>query len=148
MKIRAPFWILTFALVGAVVLSACGGSSGTGTTPGGASLNVTTLDTFKFEPAELKASAGAATQVVVKNGGAIQHNWVLVKPADVDTVDQAAIAKTGDATGIPGVLAGGALIAPGGTETLSVNVPAGTYTYLCTFPGHLAAGMKGTFTVQ
>ena len=26
--------------------------------------------------------------------------------------------------------------------------PAGTYTFLCTFPGHFVAGMKGTLTVK
>ena len=41
------------------------------------------------------------------------------------------------------------LIAPGKSATLRVNFPvAGKYPYLCTVPGHAAAGMKGTFTVK
>jgi uncharacterized cupredoxin-like copper-binding protein len=106
------------------------------------------LDTLKFDPATLSAKAGAATTVNVKNTGAQQHNWVLVKPEDADRVDQEAAAKGGDASGITGVLAGGKLVAGGASEAVSVNVPAGSYTYLCTVPGHYQAGMKGTLTAQ
>ena len=36
----------------------------------------------------------------------------------------------------------------GDTVELTVNLPAGTYTYYCTIPGHRAAGMVGTLTVE
>jgi uncharacterized cupredoxin-like copper-binding protein len=36
----------------------------------------------------------------------------------------------------------------GGTKVLSLTLPAGTYTYYCSVPGHEQAGMKGTLTVQ
>lgn len=36
----------------------------------------------------------------------------------------------------------------GGTKTLSLTLPAGTYTYYCSVPGHEQAGMKGTLTVR
>ena len=38
------------------------------------------------------------------------------------------------------------LISPGKSATLSVTLKKGKkYTYICTVPGHAAAGMKGTF---
>ncbi len=41
------------------------------------------------------------------------------------------------------------LIQPGKTATLAITfTKKGKYTYLCTVPGHAAAGMKGTFTVR
>jgi uncharacterized cupredoxin-like copper-binding protein len=41
------------------------------------------------------------------------------------------------------------LIQPGKTAKVAVNFKKkGTYTYLCTVPGHAAAGMKGIFTVR
>jgi len=147
MNLKVRFWLLGLALVGAVILSACGGGGGTGG-GGGAALNVTAQDTLKFDPAALTAKAGTATNVTVKNSGAQQHNWVLVKTEDADRVDQEAAAKGGDATGISGVVAGGKLLAGGASETVSVNVPAGSYTYLCTVPGHYQAGMKGTLTAN
>ena len=36
----------------------------------------------------------------------------------------------------------------GGTKTLALNLPPGTYTFYCSVPGHEAAGMKGTLTVR
>ena len=39
-------------------------------------------------------------------------------------------------------------LAPGGTATMTVTfTQAGPYNYLCTLPGHAAAGMQGTLTV-
>ena len=40
-------------------------------------------------------------------------------------------------------------IKPGGQNfTLKVTLRKGKYTYICTVPGHAAAGMKGTFVVN
>ena len=36
----------------------------------------------------------------------------------------------------------------GGTKSFSVKLPAGTYTYYCSVPGHRQAGMQGTLTVR
>ncbi len=41
----------------------------------------------------------------------------------------------------------GALLPPGGTETWTVGLPAGTYTYVCDVPFHVDRGMIGSFTV-
>jgi uncharacterized cupredoxin-like copper-binding protein len=40
------------------------------------------------------------------------------------------------------------LIAPGKKATLAVTLKKGNFPYLCTVPGHAAAGMKGSFTVR
>jgi uncharacterized cupredoxin-like copper-binding protein len=37
------------------------------------------------------------------------------------------------------------LVAPGKSASLTVTLKKGTYTYICTVPGHAAAGMKGSF---
>jgi uncharacterized cupredoxin-like copper-binding protein len=146
MNLKVRFWLVSLALVGAVVLSACGGN-GSGPGPsGGATVNA--LDTLKFDPATVTVPAGAAAQVVVKNTGAQQHNWVLVKTEDANRIATESLAKGGDATGLAGVLAGGKLIAAAGEETVSVNVPAGSYQFICTVAGHYQAGMVGTLTAQ
>ena len=82
------------------------------------------------------------------------HDWVLVS-----TPDLAAVANDGISAGIaanyikPGdkrVLAHTSIV--GGGETTSVTFPAavlkagGSYSYLCTFPGHSAL-MHGTFKI-
>jgi uncharacterized cupredoxin-like copper-binding protein len=40
------------------------------------------------------------------------------------------------------------LIKPGKSATLTVSLKKGKYTYICTVPGHAAAGMKGTLKVN
>ena len=145
MNLKARFWLLSLALVSAVVLSACGGGGG----GGGGPLNVTAQDTLKFEPATLAVKAGAETTVNFKNAGAQQHNWVLAATADADRIATESAAKGGDATGIAGVIATGKLLAGGGAEEVKFSAPAaGTYTYICTVPGHYQAGMKGTLTTS
>jgi uncharacterized cupredoxin-like copper-binding protein len=37
------------------------------------------------------------------------------------------------------------MISPGKSATLTVTLKKGSYKYICTVPGHAAAGMKGTF---
>lgn len=39
-------------------------------------------------------------------------------------------------------------VSSGGTSTVTVTLKAGTYEYYCSVPGHEAAGMKGTLTVN
>lgn len=39
-------------------------------------------------------------------------------------------------------------IQPGKSGKLTVRLKAGKYPYLCTVPGHAAAGMKGTLVVK
>ena len=41
-----------------------------------------------------------------------------------------------------------AQIKPGKSAKLTVTLKAGKFPYLCTIPGHAAAGMKGTVTVK
>ena len=39
-------------------------------------------------------------------------------------------------------------VSSGGTSTVTVTLKAGSYEYYCSVPGHEAAGMKGTLTVN
>jgi uncharacterized cupredoxin-like copper-binding protein len=41
-----------------------------------------------------------------------------------------------------------AMVRPGKTVVLAVTLKKGKAAYLCTLPGHAAAGMKGTLTVK
>jgi plastocyanin len=42
----------------------------------------------------------------------------------------------------------GPVVGKGATSSFKVTLKPGTYTFLCTVPGHAAAGMKGTLTVK
>ena len=110
--------------------------------PAGALAIATEGDTLKFDLAQLEAKAGSTVTVVFQNTSTInQHNWVLVQSG---TKDEVAAAGTG--AGAEGgwialdddrVLAKTSLLDPGASESVEFTVPAaGTYQFVCTFPGH------------
>ncbi|HET7234875.1 MAG TPA: cupredoxin domain-containing protein [Actinomycetota bacterium] len=118
-------------IAGALLLGACGGGGddggdgeGGGDTGGdGAATTFSITGTeFKFDPATLSVPADEEITVELVNGGTIEHDF---------TLDEASV-----------------LIAVPATETgsASFSVPAGTYTFYCSVPGHREAGMEGTLT--
>jgi uncharacterized cupredoxin-like copper-binding protein len=90
----------------------------------GAGLSVEMVD-IAFKPTELTIPANTDTVLNLTNSGAAVHNFTIDNPA----------VTSGDYT-------------PGQTGTLTLNLPAGTYQYYCSIPGHKEAGMVGTLTVQ
>ena len=98
-------------------------------------------DTLEFDQATLNASAGSEVVFTFTNASALnQHNWVLVQTGTKD-----AVAADGTAAGpnndwIPPndarVIAHTALLEPGETEEIRFTLDAGTYEFVCTFPGH------------
>jgi nitrite reductase (NO-forming) len=78
-----------------------------------------------FKETELTAPAGEIT-LKMTNPSSIPHDIAMDEPTEV----------TGD------------VVQDGGVSEITVNLPAGTYEYYCSVPGHEAAGMKGTLTVQ
>ena len=154
----------TVALVIALMaLAACGetktDTSSGGTTSGGSTTGGTTAGaaalTFdsgpgaenKFIPETMDATAGEVA-VTFNNKGVVPHNWTLVKPGEEDK------AATESQTNAPDYKYAGALAQTktlnnaGASDTVTVKLEPGTYSYICTFPGHYQLGMKGTLTVK
>ncbi len=90
---------------------------------GGTSFDISLID-IDFEPKEFTIPANTDVTVNAINNGVLQHNW--------DVLD----------TEFKTPIVGG-----GVTETVVVNLPAGSYPFQCDVPGHAAAGMVGTLTV-
>lgn len=83
------------------------------------------------------------------------HNWLLlIKGADVDHfVNQSIQHKENgyiDPDQQEKILAHTGMLGGGEQETISFKAPSekGKYTYVCTFPGHYVAGMKGILAVE
>jgi azurin len=85
---------------------------------------------------------------------AMAHNFVLLnKTAKVTDFVTAAMGARPDfipADKKADIIAHTELAGAGETVEVTFKVPAaaGDYTYLCSFPGHFQAGMKGTLTVK
>ncbi len=147
-------------LVAALALSACGGGAEGGTAGGSAAagegaggaveVQADPTGQLKYQETTLTGPANTAISVNFTNPAPVQHNWVLVQPGQEDAVATAGAANGGNVpAGTPGTIAAGAVLNQGASETVQVPAtPAGTYTYICTVPGHYQAGMKGTMTIQ
>jgi uncharacterized cupredoxin-like copper-binding protein len=144
--------LIALALAGCGGTTASGDSSGTntgGSSPASLEVSADPSGQLKFQPEMLNATAGQPISVSFKNPAPLQHNWVLVTPGQEQAVADAAAGKGGDATGVTGVIALTPMLNANGEETREVpSQEAGTYTYICTVPGHYAAGMRGTLTVK
>jgi uncharacterized cupredoxin-like copper-binding protein len=87
------------------------------------SVDVVSHDIF-FEPSEVTIPANTDVTVNLPNEGVTPHNFSIdTLGIDVD-------------------------IAPGATEQVVINAPAGEYEYYCNVPGHKQAGMVGTLIVS
>ena len=114
-------------------------------------------DTFTAKPAEqllvrLKSVAGTMGNMPKM---AMSHNFVLIKPGN----DPMQFANAGIPGGFAGnyippdkkdqIIAFTPLAGLGETVEIAFKAPAaGTYPFICTFPGHVAGGMKGTLVVK
>lgn len=139
-------------------------STATSTTGGGATGDMTSGTDLSlsvegvqlaYSVTELSAPGGEEISVTFNNNSsALQHNWVLVRGGDdvAEQVDQAALQNAPDYTppaSSADVIAQIAMLDPGDSDTVTFTIDEpGSYTFLCTFPGHYQAGMKGTLTVE
>jgi len=132
------------------------------TKAGGAArtIEITGGDDMKYNVTEIKAKPGETIKIQLKNVGtlpkmAMAHNVVVVKPttklAEFNSAGAAARETNFIAPAMKGeVVAATELAGPGETVETTFKVPAaaGSYPFMCTFPGHFTAGMKGTLVVQ
>lgn len=112
---------------------------------------------FHFNKETLEAPAGSKIKLKFTNNtdpqDEIGHNWVLVKPGQEDSVLANGIKAGDDKDWLdvkdPGIIARTRLLEGNQTHTITFEAPpAGTYTYLCTFPEHHAGGMSGKLTIK
>jgi uncharacterized cupredoxin-like copper-binding protein len=109
-----------------MVLAACSSGGGGGSpTASAQTVNMSALDTFKYDPNTITGKVGQPIHVVMVNKGTLVHSFVI----DALSVKQENVqgGATADFTFTP--------------------TAAGTYKFYCDTPGHEAAGMVGTLTV-
>lgn len=122
-------------------------------------VEMTGNDQMKFSVTTINAKPGEMLTVRLKAVGtmpkiAMAHNFVLLA-LKTDPAAFANAAVTASATGyVPAaqkakVIAHTGLAGNGETVEVTFKVPAaGTYDYICSFPGHFLAGMKGKLVVK
>jgi plastocyanin len=81
---------------------------------------------LRFSKSTLEAPAGTVT-LVMENPSALEHN-IAVRGEGLDEQ--------------------GEVVGQGDESTVTVDLEPGEYEFYCSVPGHEAAGMKGTLTVN
>lgn len=117
-------------------------------------------DNLKFSVERITAKPGESVTVKLTTdtampAQAMSHNWVLLTAkADPQAFSNAAMTAR-DNDYIPAdksgqIIAHTEMLAGGKSDTVTFKAPSkpGEYPYICTFPGHFAAGMKGTLIVK
>ena len=125
------FFAVTMAVSVTSLFAACGGGGGdnSGDNSGGggdkptSAISITARE-FAFDPSEITASADSAFTVELSNAGTIEHDFAIV-----------------------GSEANKVHVVAGASGSGSFTLPAGSYKFFCSIPGHEAAGMVGTLKV-
>ncbi|HJP88312.1 MAG TPA: cupredoxin domain-containing protein [Candidatus Limnocylindrales bacterium] len=126
-RLGRPALLAALVIAAAAILAACGGTApaSVGPVPSG-TISVEAKE-YQFTPSAISAPAGRVT-FAVRNAGSVEHEFEIFKGDQV--VDE-----------VEGLV-------PGLQKTLTVDLAAGEYTYVCKLSGHDQLGMKGTLTVN
>ncbi|HEX2058637.1 MAG TPA: cupredoxin family protein [Actinomycetota bacterium] len=106
-------------------------------------IEVTTNDPYRFDPAALEVESGETVTFVVTNEGEEDHEFVLgdVAYQEQHKEDMAAGAMHHEGNAVT--------VAPGDTEELTWTFPSqGDVLYACHVGGHYDAGMVGAITIS
>jgi uncharacterized cupredoxin-like copper-binding protein len=147
------FALIALALA-ATALVACGSSSSSSSSsttaaaaPGGTAKGGTTKGS-----AGAGGGGGATVPVSADPSGQLKFNTTkLTAKAGSDSfnfTNSAPISHNFTIEDSSGKTVGATPTFSGGSKTLTANLKPGTYKFLCTVPGHAAAGMQGTITVK
>ena len=123
-----------------------------------ATINLTANDAMQFNTAEIKVAAGRTIKLNLKHVGKMPaemmgHNFVLLaQGTDISAFSAAGVtAKDTDyiaASMADKVIAKTKLLGGGESDAIEFKAPAaGTYDFICTFPGHSGI-MKGKLIIS
>ncbi|MGZ3846840.1 MAG: plastocyanin/azurin family copper-binding protein [Flavisolibacter sp.] len=117
-------------------------------------VELTANDQLKFSTIELHVKANEPVKLTLKNIGttpkeSMGHNFILLKDGTdlAGFAAQAVSAPDHIPANNPAIIAHTKLLGPGESDTIEFTVPAGTYTYICSFPGHYMT-MTGVLTAE
>lgn len=124
------------------------------------SVEIEGYDRMRYSKEEITVAPGTSVELTMKTVSDIPksqmaHNWVLLKKdTDVEAFVNQCVQYKDNGYIAPGltskIIAHTGMLGGGEEETISFKAPSepGSYAYVCTFPGHYMAGMKGTLIVR
>lgn len=117
--------LIGLALVGLIVIVVIAANSAASGTKSNGQVTIV-LEDFRFTPNRIDAKVGVPILVRLTNSGTESHDLNF------------------ESIHMPGLGGVESILAPGETRTITLRFDQpGTHTFICTLPGHAAAGMTG-----
>lgn len=139
-------WMTLLAVTAVLAIAGCGGSDEKSTSSSSSKATSTPTATQAAS-----SGGGGETLKLAADKSALKFDKTsLTAKAGKVTLEMANPSQIAHAVAIKGngVDVDGKTIGNGETSTASADLKPGTYTFYCPVPGHEAAGMKGTLTVN
>jgi len=141
-------------LAGLLAASGCGSSSKTATSSPASTTPAAPATSSATTPSNPAAGGGAghALSLSANPEGQLKYSTTTLTAkagkVSITFTNMASLSHNLTVASSSGTQVGGTETFQGGSKTLALNLTAGTYKFFCTVPGHRAAGMEGTLTVQ
>jgi plastocyanin len=142
--------MLTLA-VGMLALAGCGSSSSSSGSSASPSSVAATTPTTSSSPASATGGAQGLSLEANPEGQLKYSQTSLTANAgnvSIGFTNMSSLEHNVTVASASGTVLGATPTFQGATKTLSLNLKPGTYKFYCSVPGHRAAGMEGTLTVQ
>lgn len=128
MKLIAGLMGLAAAIVLLAAIGAVTGGSGNDPAAGSADI---VMEDLRFMPNQLNAKVGVPLRLRITNRGLERHDMNF------------------PSLHMPGLEGVESIVEPGATRTVTLRFDQpGTHTFICSLPGHAAAGMTGAVIVR
>jgi plastocyanin len=147
---------LAVALAGLLTVAGCGssssGSSSSSSTPAGPATTPATSSSSSSSSSGATAAKGQVLSLEANHEGELKYNKTSLTAkagqVSIDMTNMSSLSHNVTVESSSGAILGATPTFQGGSKTLTLNLKPGTYKFFCSVPGHRAAGMEGTLTVQ
>jgi len=122
--------LITLAIACAALLTACGAATDSTreVQTGSQQVTLTVGNSMQFVPGSIVVRAGEPVELALRNGGGIPHDFSLTEA----TASPVKVESQGGQTA---------------RAVFTIDTP-GSFEFVCSVPGHAAAGMRGTITAN
>jgi plastocyanin len=164
---RRPKLSALMLAVALIALAGCGSSSSTTSSTTTATTTTASTPTATTPPATTSsatsttastatppppAGAGQALTLEANREGQLEYNKTALAAnagkVSIDFTNLSPLSHNLTVESSTHKILGATPTFQGATKVLTLNLPAGTYKFFCSVPGHRAAGMEGTLTVK
>jgi uncharacterized cupredoxin-like copper-binding protein len=136
--------------VGLLAVTGCGSSSSS--TSSSASTPAATPSSSATTSTPASTAAGQTLSLTANAEGQLKYDTTSLSgkagKVSINFTNMASLAHNVTVASSSGAVVGATETFSGGSKTLALTLKPGTYKFYCTVPGHRAAGMEGTLTVQ